>query len=262
MGEPMLHPDLPEIVAYAESRGVPFELNTNCGLITQERIDALYRAGLTNLILSYQTPDAESFRTRKAPRLAFEEYRDKVRLAVERKVVLRARTNIEIDVMNTKHVEGFRIVSDDSQATGLVLDWIAFCQELERRHGLTPRRHDLEAVRGERFLDRDEDSGRYPLLDGVTLIWKRCHNWGNMVGTHELHEVPDTYCPAPYDQFVILWNGDVVACCTDYEARTKHSNIFTTSIEAVWKGDVLRRRKRDMLEGRLLDVCARCQGLK
>ncbi len=73
-------------MAYAESRGVGIELNTNCGLITRERIDALYAAGLTNLILSYQTPDAESFRTRKAPKLVFDDYRDRVRLAVERKV--------------------------------------------------------------------------------------------------------------------------------------------------------------------------------
>jgi len=262
MGEPMLHPDLGEIVAYAEQRGVPFELNTNCGLITLERIDALYRAGLTNLILSYQTPDAESFRTRKAPGLGFDAYREKVRLAVERKVALGARTRIEIDVMNTKHVEGFQIVSDDALASELVLDWIAFCRELEQRYGLPPRSHDLEAVRSARFLDRDEDTGRYALLEGVTLIWKRCHNWGNVVGSHQLSEVPDTYCPAPYDQFVILWNGDVVACCTDYEARTKHSNVLTSSIEAVWKSDVLRLRKRDMQEGRLLDVCARCQGLK
>ncbi len=86
MGEPMLHPDLAEIVAHAEARGVGIELNTNCGLITAERIDALYRAGLTNLILSYQTPDPGSFKTRKAPKLVFDEYRDKVRLAVERKV--------------------------------------------------------------------------------------------------------------------------------------------------------------------------------
>jgi radical SAM protein with 4Fe4S-binding SPASM domain len=143
-----------------------------------------------------------------------------------------------------------------------VLDWIGFCQDLESRYGLPPRSHDLGAVRAARFLDHDEDTGRYPLLDGVTLIWKRCHNWGNVVGGHQLNAVPDTYCPAPYDQFVILWNGDVVACCTDFEARTKHSNIFTSSIEAVWKSDVLKRRKRDMLEGRLLDVCARCQGLK
>ena len=72
----------------------------------------------------------------------------------------------------------------------------------------------------------------------------------------------DTYCPAPYDQFVVQWNGDVVSCCTDYEGRTKTANVFASSIEEVWKGEVGRRRKQDMLEGRLLDVCARCQGLK
>lgn len=264
MGEPMLHPDLAEIVAHAEQRGVGIELNTNCGLITEERIDALYRAGLTNLILSYQTPDATSFRTRKAPRIAFDEYRDQVRLAVERKVALRARTRIEIDVMNTKHAEGFEIVSQDEQATALVADWIAFAQELERRHGLAPRGHDLERLRAAAFLDQDEDGGRYELLDGVTLVWKRCHSWGNVVGEHHVQTVASTYCPAPYDQFVVQWNGDVVSCCTDYEGRTKTANVFAagSGIEAVWRGALLDRRKRDMLNGKLLDVCATCQGVK
>ena len=67
MGEPMLHPDLPEIVAHAEARGVGIELNTNCGLITAERIEALYRAGLTNLILSYQTPDPDELQDAQGP---------------------------------------------------------------------------------------------------------------------------------------------------------------------------------------------------
>lgn len=292
MGEPMLHPDLPEIVAHAESRGVGIELNTNCGLITEERIDALYRAGLTNLILSYQTPDLESFRTRKAPRIAFDEYRDKVRLAVERKAALRARTNIEIDIMNTKHADGFRIVSEDEQAVAFVSDWVRFCQELEQRYGLAPRAHDWERIRTAGFLDQDENGSRYALLDGVTLVWKRCHSWGNVVGTADdgpaeaaraagltpdaragglgsAVQLPpaankDTYCPAPYDQFVVQWNGDVVSCCTDYEGRTKTANVFAEGggIESVWRSQVLKQRKQDMLAGRLLDVCAACQGLK
>lgn len=262
MGEPMLHPDLAEIVAHAESRGVPIELNTNCGLITAERIEALYRAGLTNLVLSYQTPDVESFKTRKAPRITFGEYRDKVRLAVERKLALGARTHLEIDIMNTKHVDGVRIVSEDQQALAFLEDWISFCQELERRHGLRPRAHDWERIRSQSFLDADENGSRYVLLDGVTLIWKRCHSWGNVIGGHQTAEVVDTYCPAPYDQFVVHWNGDVVACCTDYEGHTRLANVFAESIEGVWRGEILKQRKRDMLEGRLLDVCARCQGLK
>jgi len=262
MGEPFLHPDLPEIVDHAERLGVGIELNTNCGLITQEKIDALYRAGLTNLILSYQTPDEGSFKTRKAPRLAFAEYRDRVRLAVERKVALRARTNIEIDIMNTKYSDSYRIVSEDEQALAFLDDWLGFARGLERTYGLVPREHDWEAIRSRAFLDQDENGSRYPLLDGVHLIWKRCHSWGNVVGERHVVDVPDTYCPAPYDQFVIQWNGDVTTCCTDYEGRTKTANVFATSIEDIWKSDLLKMRKKDMLEGRLLDVCARCQGVK
>ena len=66
---------------------------------------------------------------------------------------------------------------------------------------------------------------------------------------------------APYDQFVIQWNGDVVSCCTDYEGRTKTANVFASSIEAIWKGATATQRKRDMLEGRLLDVCSKCMGI-
>jgi radical SAM protein with 4Fe4S-binding SPASM domain len=262
MGEPFLHPDLVPIVEKAEALGVGIELNTNCGLITAERVEGLYRAGLTNLILSYQTPDEASFKTRKAPRLAFDDYRDKVRLAVERKVALGARTNLEIDIMNTKYADGYTIVSEDEQALAFLRDWIAFAQGLERQYGLAPRPHDWAAIEARHFLDQDENGSRYTLLEGVHLIWKRCHSWGNAIGQHEVAAVPDTYCPAPYDQFVIQWNGDVTTCCTDYEGRTKTANVFNQSIESVWNGELLRQRKRDMLEGRLLDVCAKCQGVK
>ena len=262
MGEPMLHPDLVEIVSRAESRGVAIELNTNCGLIREDLVLGLYEAGLTNLILSYQTPDIASFKTRKAPRLQFDEYRDKVRLAVELKAKTRARTRIEIDIMNTKHADGYTIVSEDEQALAFIEDWIRFAQAMEARYSLPPRAHDLAAIRSTHVLDQDENGSRYTLLEGVDLIWKRCHTWGNVVGGHTKAEVPDTYCPAPYDQFVVQWNGDVAACCTDFEGRTKLANVFTESLESVWTGEVLKRRKRDMLEGRLLDVCAKCQGVK
>lgn len=262
MGEPFLHPDLVPIVERAEALGVGIELNTNCGLITPEIVDGLYRAGCTNLILSYQTPDVESYKTRKAPRLPFLDYRDKVRLAVERKVALGARTHLEIDIMNTKNVKEYSIVGDDGVALTFLEEWIQFARGIEKAYGLPPRVHDMDAVRSFHFLDQDENGSRYTLLDGVDLIWKRCHSWGNVIGEHQVVEVKDTYCPAPYEQFVIQWNGDVVTCCTDYEGRTKTANVFVDSIESVWTGDILTRRKRDMLEGRLLDVCAKCQGVR
>jgi radical SAM protein with 4Fe4S-binding SPASM domain len=85
---------------------------------------------------------------------------------------------------------------------------------------------------------------------------------GSGAPAHTAALTRETYCPAPYDQFVIQWNGDVVSCCTDYEGHTKTANVFATSIEQVWKSETLRQRRQDMLEGKLLDVCAKCMGLR
>jgi radical SAM protein with 4Fe4S-binding SPASM domain len=163
-------------------------------------------------------------------------------------------------VMNTKHVAGDRIVSEEEAAVALVEEWIAVARDIERRHGLPPRAHEREQLRSFGFLDRGEDEGRYTLLDGVDLLWKRLHNWGNAVGPKKAAAAASTYCPAPYEQMVIQWNGDVATCCTDYEGETKVANVFDSSVEAVWRGELLRQRRRDMSAGRLLPVCARCQG--
>jgi MoaA/NifB/PqqE/SkfB family radical SAM enzyme len=261
MGEPMLHPELPEIIAYAESRGVAIELNTNCAFITEERVDALYAAGLTNLILSYQTPDPISFKTRKAPKLQFDEYQEKVRLAIERRAIMKAaRTNVQIDIMNTKHVPGGGIVSEEEAAIAHVEGWVAACQEIERKHGLTPYPHDPAQIRSFGFLDKSDAESRYTLMDGVSLLWKRLYNWGNTVGTKQDHAAPSTYCPFPTEQMVIQWNGDVATCCTDYEGLTRVANVFESSVEEVWGGELMKQRRKDMWDGNLLPVCAKCQG--
>ncbi|HEY2943375.1 MAG TPA: SPASM domain-containing protein, partial [Vicinamibacteria bacterium] len=191
---------------------------------------------------------------------------------------------LEIDIMNTKYADSYKIVSEDEQALAFLDDWIAYARSLEEKYGLPPRTHDRDQIRSRHFLDQDENGSRYELLDGVHLIWKRCHSWGNVIGEHQVDPeaavaeahggagsgapphsarlTKDTYCPAPYDQFVIQWNGDVTTCCTDYEGRTKTANVFADGIEGVWKSETLKQRKQDMLEGRLLDVCAKCQGLR
>jgi radical SAM protein with 4Fe4S-binding SPASM domain len=186
--------------------------------------------------------------------------------------------------MNTKYADSYKIVSEDDQALAFLDDWIAYARSLEEKYGLPPRTHDREQILSRHFLDQDENGSRYELLDGVHLIWKRCHSWGNVIGEHQVDPAAaaaeahaaagggapphasfitkNTYCPAPYDQFVIQWNGDVTTCCTDYEGRTKTANVFADGIEGVWKSETLKQRKKDMLEGRLLDVCAKCQGVK
>jgi len=262
MGEPTLHPHLVDIVAYAESKGIPIELNTNCSMLTPQLVDGLYRAGLTNFILSYQTPDEESFKTRKVinKKLTFDIYMEKVRMAVERKVALSASTRLEIDVMNTAGSPEIHIVNEESRAGRVLLEWIAFARSLERKYGLPPTSHNMDAVQGGfRFLEHDEDTGRYALLPGVDLLWKRLHTWGNVIQPEEVRQKVDGYCPAPNEQFVILWDGRVTVCCTDYEGRLAVGDIKKQTIEEIWTGPGWRHMReqmwRDVLEHQTCRIC-------
>ncbi len=262
MGEPTLHPRLVDIVAYAESKGISIELNTNCSLLKPELVDGLYQAGLTNLILSYQTPDEESFKTRKAVNksLTFDIYMERVRTAVERKVALAASTHIELDVMNTAGSSDIRIVGEESRASRVLLDWVAFARSLERKYGLPPTPHNMDLVSGGfRFLEHDEDTGRYLLLPGVDLVWKRLHTWGNVIQPQEVRKEVDGYCPAPNEQFVILWDGRVTVCCTDYEGTLTTGNIKEQTIEQIWTGPKWRRMReqmwKDVLESKTCRIC-------
>ena len=263
----------PAIVEYAESRGVGIELNTNCGLITPENIEALYRAGLTNLILSYQTPDADSFKTRKAPRIAFDAYRDKVRLAVEKKVALGARTHLEIDIMNTKYADSYKIVSEDEQAMAFLEDWIAYARSLELRYGLAPARTTRSSSAAATSSTRTRTAA-------ATSCWTGWCSSGSAAtpgatssaSTTSIRRPPSRSPPspararaagrrpirvtparriAPRPTTSSSSSGTAMSCpaVRTTKGLTKTANVFASSIEDVWKSETVRQRKQDMLDG-------------
>lgn len=51
-GEPMLHPDLEEMIAHASSIGMAPMVVTNGSLLTKERVDGLAQAGVVSVIIS------------------------------------------------------------------------------------------------------------------------------------------------------------------------------------------------------------------
>jgi radical SAM protein with 4Fe4S-binding SPASM domain len=56
MGEPLLHPDLPEMISYASSKNIAntIEVITNGSLLTPQLSDSLISSGLNRLIISIQ----------------------------------------------------------------------------------------------------------------------------------------------------------------------------------------------------------------
>ncbi len=66
-GEPLLHPELPDLVAYARARGLTVAINSNAFLLGRERIEELNDAGLYALQVSVDgvTPNGTTQKTLK-----------------------------------------------------------------------------------------------------------------------------------------------------------------------------------------------------
>jgi len=57
-------------------------------------------------------------------------------------------------------------------------------------------------------------------------------------------------CAFPFYSLVIKADGDVVACCVDWNKKTQIGNIQTESLREIWNGEALREFRRMHLERR------------
>ncbi|MBF0257639.1 MAG: SPASM domain-containing protein [Desulfamplus sp.] len=67
-------------------------------------------------------------------------------------------------------------------------------------------------------------------------------------------------CAAPFSEVSVLWNGDVVLCCYDYDGFNVVGNIRYNTLEEIWKGNSIER-VREIFLARSTDrltLCSRC----
>jgi radical SAM protein with 4Fe4S-binding SPASM domain len=67
-------------------------------------------------------------------------------------------------------------------------------------------------------------------------------------------------CARLFKQAYILFNGDMVLCCTDYTRRVVLGNVWETSIGEVWNSEKARAIRRLYSEGRMdrIPLCSEC----
>jgi hypothetical protein len=229
MGEPTLHPRVEEAVAEGAARGLALCLVTNGSLLTPEKAENLSRAGLKRLIVSVQTPDAESFNLRGAPhRLAFEEFADRIGRSVRRLCASPSGPSVVLSFLTTP-LPGWltpgsppiRIADRNGALRERLLDWISKIFP----EGVGPGVR--EAVARARI-------GRYnriAVAPRLTFETRFLGDWG----THFRQRgriLPARFgsCNGLSENMGVLWNGDFVYCCTDFNGETSTRNAADASI--------------------------------
>jgi radical SAM protein with 4Fe4S-binding SPASM domain len=69
-------------------------------------------------------------------------------------------------------------------------------------------------------------------------------------------------CPFAWQYLVVQWNGDVVACCRDYNAENKMGNVNEATLAEIWNGEKYREFRENMISGGYGNgICGPCMDL-
>jgi MoaA/NifB/PqqE/SkfB family radical SAM enzyme len=222
-GEPLLHPQLPEMIAYARGRGLPARVHTNATLLTPALAARLLEAGPALVSFSFDGADEETY-NRSRPPASFSE----TLARIEHFLVLKSKG--ETHRMTT------------------VLQVMA-------SPGGGPKEAGEQALR---VL-----AARLKALGLDRVVVRRPHNWGGQIPAQDPSVPPSRKagcCTFPWYALVVYWDGSVGPCPQDFRGQMVVGRAGTQSLSEIWNGPelvTLRQRLARKAYGDLT-VCSRC----
>lgn len=263
MGEPSLHPNLPEIAEYAQLRNVEVCITTNGSRFHEGLLRALLEANVGKIILSLQTPDAKSFAMRGAGGLSFEEYASRI-TAITRSFIENSkthRTEMTVSFLSSPFrrlivplMEEFSIADTTSVLREQLRAW---SERILRGTELEPRLPDVlhRIMRAGVFRENT-----LPITEKLSFQTRFVGDWGNHF-RKKLIRARFGYCPGLQEHFGILWNGDYVYCCTDYDGKTSTANFNTCSVTDYLRSREVQQTVRGFQKFRVIHPhCRLCMG--
>jgi radical SAM protein with 4Fe4S-binding SPASM domain len=224
MGEPLLHRNIAEMIAYAVAKKVALrvELLTNGSLLTRKMSDALIGAGLSRLVVSLQGISKEKYRQISKVDIDFADFVANIEYFYKHKT----NTHVYIKIVD------YALDGNDTE---------------QKLYGIFGNICDSIAI-----------ENAVPIMPGVDYekVLTRASGDATQFG---LPVAPIQVCPQPFFTMQINPDGKVVPCYQiSYPGIMGDANH--QSMQEIWNGAAYRSFRRAMLDGRdqVKDVCAKC----
>lgn len=236
-GEPYLNPGFLDAIKYAQSKKIYTATSTNAHFLTEELAMQTVKSGLNRIIISMDGTDQHTY----------EKYRiggklEKVISGIENLVSARKKLRMKTPYIilqfilfqhNTHQISKAKLL-----AKKLGVDEIEFktaqIYEFENGSDLIPNEQKYSRYRQNGFANYSIKSNQQ------NKCWKMWHS-----------------C-------VMTWNGDIVPCCFDKDAKYRMGNIHEQSFSDIWNGPKYHDFRTRLFENRMeIDICKNCsEGLK
>jgi radical SAM protein with 4Fe4S-binding SPASM domain len=233
VGEPLLNPNLPEMIAMACQIRLAerTELTTNGVLLNEEKSRAIINSGIDYLRISISSVDPSRHKHLTQSNIRVKSiYENIKRFRQIRNRLKRKKPFLYVKMIdsltneeNTRFLKMYQSVGDEV--------------EIEK-----PMNWD--------------DYGNHDLLQAAYGEEKK-------TDPTECYPYPKSVCPFPFYTLLVNADGDVTVCCVDWNKATKVGNAFESPLKAIWDGDAMRdfRRMHILRKRRQNPSCARCKFL-
>jgi radical SAM protein with 4Fe4S-binding SPASM domain len=230
-GEPYLNPDFLEMVSYANQKKIYTSTSTNAHYLSPENCERTIQSGLSKLIISIDGTTQESYSKYRIGGIL-----EKVIEGTKNMMLAKKAANIS----NPWVIWQFIVFSHNENELEDVKKLAQDCgvDELQIK---TAQIYDF--ANGSELMPKNEEYSRY-VLNGPSFRIK------NKLLNH---------CWRMWQGCVFTWDGDLVPCCFDKDAKHKMGNIFTQSFEEIWEGPAYNSFRLQLSRNRKnIDICTNC----
>lgn len=266
MGEPTLHRDFFEILDHARNEQVKVGLTTNGAGLGGETGKRLLDYDLHQIDVSLQTPEEKSFALRKAGTLSFEDYLEGIvdffssYSAVNRGMIFKFRfLNTRFRKKGMEKKTGpVRVISSTEELRSTFQHWAGRIYDIL---GVNSREREKAKKKINRLV-----SYKWNVVEIFPRVFFETYvmdDWADAFSGEKIYNAWAGYCFGMRDHFGILYNGDVVLCCVDYDGYTALGNLHDSSLKQVLSSDELGRIIDGFRKFKVVHpYCKRCLGSK
>lgn len=227
-GESLLHPQFNQFIQYAVKKGVVSCLSVNPLLLTPSVSMSLLQSKPSILYISLDGHDDASFEKIRGVKNAYRQSFDNLQ-------------------------EFLMLKQSLSSDCRVVLSMIDF--DLNQRSIEQTRSHWESTPGVDEFLIKS-----FSTWDGAAEDINSFENDKKEARTVKSQQVE---CNFPWERMTVLWDGEVVPCCNDYDKKLSLGNLKNHSLSEIWNGPEMRALREEFISGRVENpLCHRCEKLR
>lgn len=231
-GEPYLNPDFLEMVKTAAERNIFTATSTNAHYLDEENARKTVESKLDKLIISIDGITQESYSTYRAGGQL-----DKVLEGAKNIVEWKRKLNSK-----TPHIVFQFIAMKQNE------NQISEIHQLGKDIGV-----DEVQIKTAQIYDFENGSGLIPQNEKYSRYRK------NKKGKWEIKNELQNRCFRMWSSCVITWDGMVVPCCFDKDAKYPMGDLKIQSFNEIWNNQKYNDFRKSILKSRKeIDICKNC----